>query len=180
MYSNFFLFFSFLNTTKVNVGDGTSFFFFELSDSIYLINFCSIFVTDFSTTTETVTTETTVSITTASTTTKKMTRTTTAPTTEKKSILTESSLSNFILDAHNTINKHLHHHDHRWGPHFEGESRNVTVQIGANVTLDCKISLLQGKTVGSIDQILPEFYRYKISHLKFRFVTFSNEFWIFT
>lgn len=55
---------------------------------------------------------------------------------------------NYIFDIHSTINKHQHHRDNRWGPHFEGESQNVTAQAGATVILDCKISLLQGKTVG--------------------------------
>lgn len=57
---------------------------------------------------------------------------------------------NYIFDIHNTINKHQHHRDNRWGPHFEGESQNVTAQAGATVILDCKISLLQGKTVSII------------------------------
>ncbi|XP_050580805.1 zwei Ig domain protein zig-8-like isoform X3 [Bombus affinis] len=54
---------------------------------------------------------------------------------------------NYIFDAHSTLNKHQHHHDHRWGPHFEGESKNMTVQAGGSAILDCRISLLQDKTV---------------------------------
>ncbi|XP_048514540.1 obscurin [Athalia rosae] len=67
-------------------------------------------------------------------------------TTAKRSIPTDAPMLNYIFDAHSTLNKH-HHHDHRWGPHFEGESQNLTVQAGATVTLNCRISLLQDKTV---------------------------------
>ncbi|OAD46954.1 hypothetical protein WN48_06388 [Eufriesea mexicana] len=54
---------------------------------------------------------------------------------------------NYIFDAHSTLNKHQHHHDHRWGPHIEGESKNMTIQAGGSALLDCRISLLQDKTV---------------------------------
>lgn len=57
---------------------------------------------------------------------------------------------NYIFDAHSTLNKHQHYHDHRWGPHFEGESKNMTVQAGGSALLDCKISMLQDKTVSFI------------------------------
>ncbi|XP_043501415.1 uncharacterized protein LOC122523615 isoform X1 [Polistes fuscatus] len=72
-----------------------------------------------------------------------------ATTAAKRSMPTDAPMLNYIFDAHSTLNKHQHHHDHRWGPHFEGESsaKNLTIQAGANVILDCKISLLQDKTV---------------------------------
>ncbi|XP_044576504.1 uncharacterized protein LOC123259828 isoform X2 [Cotesia glomerata] len=75
---------------------------------------------------------------------------TTKATTVKRSMPTDSPMLNYIFDIHSTLNKHQHHRDNRWGPHFEGESQNVTAQAGATVILDCKISLLQGKTVSWI------------------------------
>ncbi|XP_043593681.1 zwei Ig domain protein zig-8-like isoform X1 [Bombus pyrosoma] len=65
----------------------------------------------------------------------------------KRSVPTDAPMLNYIFDAHSTLNKHQHHHDHRWGPHFEGESKNMTVQAGGSAILDCRISLLQDKTV---------------------------------
>ncbi|KAJ8668792.1 hypothetical protein QAD02_000051 [Eretmocerus hayati] len=60
---------------------------------------------------------------------------------------TDSPMLNYIFDSHNIHGKHQHYHDHRWGPHFEGNSTNITAQAGASVMLDCRISLLQDKTV---------------------------------
>ncbi|KAJ8668784.1 hypothetical protein QAD02_000043 [Eretmocerus hayati] len=60
---------------------------------------------------------------------------------------TDSPMLNYIFDTHNGHSKHQHYHDHRWGPHFEGKSTNITAQAGASVMLDCRISLLQDKTV---------------------------------
>lgn len=68
----------------------------------------------------------------------------------KRSVPTDAPMLNYIFDTHSTLNKHQHHHDHKWGPHFEGESSNITVQAGASVTFDCRISLLQDKTVSAI------------------------------
>ncbi|KAK0177522.1 hypothetical protein PV328_001569 [Microctonus aethiopoides] len=90
--------------------------------------------TDLSTTTVPITTTTLI-------------RSTKPTTTAKRSIPTDSPMLNYIFDIHSTLNKHYHHRDNRLGPHFEGESQNVTAQAGATVILDCKISLLQGKTV---------------------------------
>ncbi|XP_043276893.1 titin homolog [Venturia canescens] len=75
------------------------------------------------------------------------TRPTKATTAAKRSLPSDAPMLNYIFDVHSSLNKHQHHHDHRWGPHFEGESSNVTVQAGASVMLDCKILLLQKKTV---------------------------------
>ncbi|XP_055716618.1 uncharacterized protein LOC129810280 isoform X2 [Phlebotomus papatasi] len=60
-------------------------------------------------------------------------------------------INNFIFDSHSASGKH-HHHNDRYGPHFEdiktvGNVTNITVQIGSSVYLNCRISLLQDKTV---------------------------------
>ncbi|XP_076749290.1 limbic system-associated membrane protein isoform X2 [Xylocopa sonorina] len=65
----------------------------------------------------------------------------------KRSVPTDAPMLNYLFDAHNTLNKHQHHHDHQWGPRFVGESKNMTVQAGGSALLDCKISYLQDKTV---------------------------------
>ncbi|PNF22814.1 hypothetical protein B7P43_G02530 [Cryptotermes secundus] len=57
----------------------------------------------------------------------------------------------YIFDTHSNLNKH-HHHDHKWGPHFEevelgANATNITVQVGSTANLNCRISLLQDKTV---------------------------------
>ncbi|XP_053982289.1 zwei Ig domain protein zig-8-like isoform X1 [Hylaeus volcanicus] len=70
-----------------------------------------------------------------------------ATTAAKRSVPTDAPMLYYIFDAHSTLNKHQHHHDHRWGPHFEGEGKNMTVQAGGSAILDCRISLLQDKTV---------------------------------
>lgn len=64
---------------------------------------------------------------------------------------TDAPMLNYIFDMFSTANKH-HHHDQRYGPHFEdiqkeGKPSNITVQAGASVYLNCRISLLQDKTV---------------------------------
>lgn len=64
---------------------------------------------------------------------------------------TDAPMLNYIFDMFSTANKH-HHHDQRYGPHFEdvqkeGKPTNITVQAGASVYLNCRISLLQDKTV---------------------------------
>ncbi|XP_055914485.1 uncharacterized protein LOC129947811 [Eupeodes corollae] len=64
---------------------------------------------------------------------------------------TDAPMLNYIFDMFSTANKH-HHHDQRYGPHFEdipkeGNPTNITVQAGASVFLNCRISLLQDKTV---------------------------------
>lgn len=64
---------------------------------------------------------------------------------------TDAPMLNYIFDMFSTANKH-HHHDQRYGPHFEdiqkeGKPSNITVQAGGSVYLNCRISLLQDKTV---------------------------------
>jgi hypothetical protein len=60
---------------------------------------------------------------------------------------TPKKLLGYIFDTH--INIKHHHHDHRWGPHFEevSNSTNMTVKVGSSATMNCRISLLQDKTV---------------------------------
>ncbi|XP_022219644.2 LOW QUALITY PROTEIN: uncharacterized protein LOC111072225 [Drosophila obscura] len=64
---------------------------------------------------------------------------------------TDAPMLNYIFDTFSAANKH-HHHDQRYGPHFEdaqrlGQSTNLTVQAGSSIHLNCRISLLQDKTV---------------------------------
>lgn len=71
---------------------------------------------------------------------------------------TEAPMLGYIFDTHSNLNKH-HHHDHKWGPHFEEvelgtNATNITVQVGSTANLNCRISLLQDKTVGSFRLIL--------------------------
>ncbi|GAB0093056.1 Immunoglobulin [Sergentomyia squamirostris] len=61
-------------------------------------------------------------------------------------------INNFIFDSHSSATGKHHHHNDRYGPHFEdiktvGNVTNITVQIGSSVYLNCRISLLQDKTV---------------------------------
>ncbi|EDV39556.2 uncharacterized protein Dana_GF10084 [Drosophila ananassae] len=64
---------------------------------------------------------------------------------------TDAPMLNYIFDTFSSANKH-HHHDQRYGPHFEdvqrvGQITNLTVQAGSSIHLNCRISLLQDKTV---------------------------------
>ncbi|XP_030385684.1 uncharacterized protein LOC115632599 [Scaptodrosophila lebanonensis] len=64
---------------------------------------------------------------------------------------TDAPMLNYIFDTFSSANKH-HHHDQRYGPHFEdaqriGQPTNMTVQAGSSILLNCRISLLQDKTV---------------------------------
>lgn len=64
---------------------------------------------------------------------------------------TDAPMLNYIFDTHLASNKH-HHHDQRYGPHFEdikniGNITNITIQAGDTAHLNCRISLLQDKTV---------------------------------
>ncbi|XP_017136200.1 uncharacterized protein LOC108151835 [Drosophila miranda] len=64
---------------------------------------------------------------------------------------TDAPMLNYIFDTFSAANKH-HHHDQRYGPHFEdaqrlGQATNLTVQAGSSIHLNCRISLLQDKTV---------------------------------
>ncbi|XP_039965146.1 dual specificity protein kinase splA [Bactrocera tryoni] len=64
---------------------------------------------------------------------------------------TDAPMLNYIFDTFSTANKH-HHHDQRYGPHFEdvqrvGQPTNMTVQAGSSIHFNCRISLLQDKTV---------------------------------
>ncbi|KAJ6635346.1 Ubiquitin-conjugating enzyme E2 B, partial [Pseudolycoriella hygida] len=63
---------------------------------------------------------------------------------------TDAPMLNYIFDSHLATNKH-HHHD-RYGPHFDdlhtGDNLiNVSAQAGSIAYLNCRISLLQDKTV---------------------------------
>ncbi|XP_050741992.1 uncharacterized protein LOC108031132 isoform X2 [Drosophila biarmipes] len=63
---------------------------------------------------------------------------------------TDAPMLNYIFDTFSSANKH-HHHDQRYGPHFEdvqrvGQATNLTVQAGSSIHLNCRISLLQDKT----------------------------------
>ncbi|XP_021928649.1 uncharacterized protein LOC110834119 [Zootermopsis nevadensis] len=63
---------------------------------------------------------------------------------------TEAPMLGYIFDTHSNLNKH-HHHDHKWGPHFEevelgANATNMTVQVGNTANLNCRISFLQDKT----------------------------------
>ncbi|XP_037040996.1 uncharacterized protein LOC119077793 [Bradysia coprophila] len=63
---------------------------------------------------------------------------------------TDAPMLNYIFDSHLATNKH-HHHD-RYGPHFDdlhsGDNLiNVTAQAGSIAYLNCRVSLLQDKTV---------------------------------
>ncbi|KAJ9585435.1 hypothetical protein L9F63_002782, partial [Diploptera punctata] len=71
----------------------------------------------------------------------------------QESVVTTSQhkMLGYIFDTHSSLNKH-YHHDHKWGPHFEQvemgtNATNITVQVGSTVNLNCRISLLQDKTV---------------------------------
>ena len=59
---------------------------------------------------------------------------------------TDSPMLNYIYDARSSAHKHLHHNQ-RFGPNFETNTTNITVQIGSTATIDCKISLLQDNAV---------------------------------
>ncbi|KAJ9593565.1 hypothetical protein L9F63_014872, partial [Diploptera punctata] len=74
-------------------------------------------------------------------------QTTTAP----PQLKTEAPMLGYIFDAHSNLNKH-HHHDHKWGPHFEevemgSNATNITVQVGSTVNLNCRITLNLRKLV---------------------------------
>ncbi|KDR14869.1 hypothetical protein L798_11009, partial [Zootermopsis nevadensis] len=67
---------------------------------------------------------------------------------------TEAPMLGYIFDTHSNLNKH-HHHDHKWGPHFEevelgANATNMTVQVGNTANLNCRISFLQDKTVEAL------------------------------
>lgn len=53
----------------------------------------------------------------------------------------------------------------RYGPHFEdvqreGSPKNITVQAGGSVYLNCRISLLQDKTVSLLSRIILVFLNF--------------------
>lgn len=75
---------------------------------------------------------------------------------DKQLILKES-----VVEEHNVKIRHQnhhwryqhehksHHHDHRWGPYFE-DGQNFTtlaVPVGGTMHLDCRVGMLQDKTV---------------------------------
>ncbi|KAK7790826.1 hypothetical protein R5R35_008607 [Gryllus longicercus] len=60
-------------------------------------------------------------------------------------------LLGYIFDVHSPLNKH-YHHDRHLGPHFDevehgANATNITVQVGSTANLNCRIILLQDKTV---------------------------------
>lgn len=62
---------------------------------------------------------------------------------------TDSPMLNYIYDARSNAHKHMHH-SQRFGPLFENNATNITVQIGNAATIDCKISLLQDNAVSCV------------------------------
>ena len=52
----------------------------------------------------------------------------------------------FIFQTLNSVHRH-HHHSHPWGPHFEENPINITVDEGGNTGLDCRVGLIEDKLV---------------------------------
>ncbi|CAG9117125.1 unnamed protein product [Plutella xylostella] len=66
---------------------------------------------------------------------------------------TDRLLPNKPDDRHHAPYQAYHHHEHHWGPYFEGDAEGgegasqVTAHVGAEALLHCRVGMLKDKTV---------------------------------